>query len=372
MKKYSLVRKYLTFGVIFFFIGTGVVPSIQSEFPQEKNIITVDDEPGDADFTSIKEAVNSSSPGDTIEVYSGIYPEDGIRIGKDNITLRGISHELGEGDDSGKPFIKGDGTALVIHVEASHIIVSNFIIENPWAHNVTSYGCISVGNRTVAFYEVIERNNITISDCWIRNTPLEGISIGDVGKNIRIINNEISNCTYGIVTVTETHKFMTVSNITGNVIRDCFTVGIRFDDNRQNISGNKIRGCGTGIDLYPPGKNNIVYGNDLENCPVGVISKTGKNTITKNNFKNYSLIGCWFKRTFYVYFPGFGLIDYLSQKDKWFGNYWDTWTGIGSKKILGTFDIWRSILGYAFHIKIPWVDHDRNPAKEPYAILKGS
>jgi hypothetical protein len=38
----------------------------------------VDDEPGDADFISIKEAVNSSNPGDTIEVYSGIYYEEGI------------------------------------------------------------------------------------------------------------------------------------------------------------------------------------------------------------------------------------------------------------------------------------------------------
>lgn len=355
-------------GIILLFVGTCTIPSITSEQTIGKNIITVDDEPGDADFTSIKEAMNSSSPGDTIEVYSGTYPEQEIRIVKDNITLLGISHELGEGDDNGKPVIKGDGTALVIHVEASHVIVSNLLIENPWAPNVTSHGCIWVGNRTVAFYEVFERNNVTISDCWIRNTPLEGISIGDVGKNIRIINNEISNCTYGIVTVTETHKFMTVSNITGNVIRDCFIVGIRFDDNRQNISGNKIRGCGTGIDLYPPGKNNIVYGNDLENCPVGVISRTGKNTITKNNFKNYSLIGCWFKRTFYVYFPGLGLIDYITQKDKWFDNYWDTWPGIGSKKILGTFEIWRHFLGYAFPIKIPWVESDRHPAKEPYDI----
>jgi parallel beta-helix repeat protein len=361
-------RKCLAVGIILLFVGTCTIPSVTSEQTYDKNIITVDDEPGDADFTSIKEAVNSSSPGDTIEVYSGTYPEDGIRIVKDNITLLGISHELGEGDDSGKPFIKGDGTALVIHVEASHVIVSNLLIENPWAGNLTSYACISVGNKTVAFYEVIERNNITISDCIIRNTPVEGISVGDVGKNIRIINNVILNCTYGISTVRVTHKFWMTITITGNVITDCFIVGIIFDRNQQNISGNKIRRCGTGIDLYPPGSNNIVYGNDIENCPVGVISRTGRNTITKNNFKNYSWIGCWFKRTFYIYFPGLGLIDYLYQKDKWLSNYWDTWTGIGSKKILGTFDIWRIIFGYAFHIKIPWVDRDWNPAKEPYDI----
>ncbi len=369
MKKYSLIRKCFTLGVIFFFIGTSIVPSIRSEFPSEKTIITVDDEPGDADYTSIKEAVNASNPGDTIEVYSGMYPEEGIRILKNNSTLLGISHELGEGDDTGKPLIKGDGTALVIHIEASHVLVSNFLVENPGSYHKTLYGCISVGNRTVAFYEEIERNNVTISDCWIRNTPLEGIIIGDVGKNIRIVNNEISNCTYGIVTVTVTHKFMTFSNITGNVIRDCSRIGIRFDDTRQNISGNKLRGCGTGIDLYNPGINNMIYGNDFENCPVGVMSGTGKNTITKNNFKNYSVIGIWFKRTFYAYFPGFVLIQYLTQKDTWVDNYWDTWSGFGSKKILGTFEIWRHIFGYYFPTNILWVETDRHPAKEPYDIL---
>ena len=96
----------------------------------DNKIITVDDEPRDADFTSIKEALNYLSPGDTIEVYSGFYPEQGIHILNDNITLLGISHELGEGDDVGKPFIKGNGSESVIYVEASLVIVSNLIIEN--------------------------------------------------------------------------------------------------------------------------------------------------------------------------------------------------------------------------------------------------
>jgi len=102
MKKYSLIRKYLAIGVILFFIGTSIVPSIQSEFPSGQNIITVDDEPGDADFTAIPEAVNSSNPGDTIEVYSGTYLEQGIHIVTDNITVLVIFHEIGVCDDRGK------------------------------------------------------------------------------------------------------------------------------------------------------------------------------------------------------------------------------------------------------------------------------
>ena len=88
-------RKCLFVGIVLLFIGTCIIPSATSRFTisrltNDNNIITVDDEPGDADFTSIKEAVNYSSPGDTIEVYSGVYLEDGIRIVKDNITLLGL------------------------------------------------------------------------------------------------------------------------------------------------------------------------------------------------------------------------------------------------------------------------------------------
>ena len=248
MKKYILTFKCVTIGMVLFFIGTSIIPSATLGLTNYKNIITVDDEPGDADFTSIKEAVNYSSPGDTIQVYSATYHEQGIHIVNGNTTLLAIAHELGEADDTGKSFIKGAGTALVIHIEANHSIVSNFTIENPYAGNGTSYYCIMIGLSTVPFNEVIERNNITISDCNICNTP-KGIKVGDVGKNIRIIKNEISNCTYGISTVSITHRFWTTLNITGNVITDCHTVGIRFDDTRQNISGNEIRRCRTGLDL---------------------------------------------------------------------------------------------------------------------------
>ncbi|MCK4416200.1 MAG: hypothetical protein KAU84_03520, partial [Thermoplasmatales archaeon] len=60
-----MIQKGLAVAVILLFIGTCIIPSATSELTNSKNIITVDDEPGDADFTSIKEAVDYSSPGDT-------------------------------------------------------------------------------------------------------------------------------------------------------------------------------------------------------------------------------------------------------------------------------------------------------------------
>ena len=283
-------RKYLAVGIILLFIGTSIIPSATSELTNGKRltnsatIITVDDEPGDADFTSIREAVNYSSPGDTIEAYSGIYREDGIQLTKENVNLLGIDHELGEGNDSGKPFIKPDGNATVIVVEANHVMVSNFRIEL-----LSSSYCIRLG----AVDPDLHQNNITISDCIIRNSKIErnnGINVVDVGNNVRIINNEISNCSSGIYAGAQHPGSLT---ITGNVITDCMKYGVVLSSNQQNVSGNRIRQCENGIIIY--GTNNIIYGNDFDDCRIGVYSPVFDfdedergNTIIKNNFKNYS------------------------------------------------------------------------------------
>jgi len=351
-------RKCLAVGIILLFVGTCTIPSITSEQTYDKNIITVDDEPGDADFTSIKEAVNSSSPGDTIEVYSGTYLEYKIQITKENITLQGISHELGEGNDSGKPFIKGNGTGEVIRVEASHVIVSNFRIENSGPFNSH---CIMVHGQ----------NNITLTDCIIRSSKTStntGISVADCNST-RIMNNEISNCSCGILASSQRPGSLT---ITGNIITDCMPYcGIYLNSNQQNISGNRIRRCGeNGIKIC--GTNNIIYGNDIDSCPIGVCSPVFDftenergNTITKNNFKNYSR-EAWWNRCIFLYFIGL----YKSKKDTWISNYWDTWIGVGPQRIRGWLGvgIYIAIGEIGYGVFIPWFEYDRHPAKEPYDI----
>ncbi len=347
-----MIRKGLAVAVILLFIGTCIIPSATSQFITSKltngnNIITVDDEPGDADFTSIKEAVNYSSPGDSIEVYSGTYPEQEIRIVNDNITLLGIAHELGEGNDSGKPFINGNGTESVIQVEACHVIVSNFKIENPWSKRKFACGIYI----KIDYYPFTPRN-VTISDCNISNSPHTGIYCWEAySENITIINNHISHCNNNGI---EIHSQSCI--ITGNIVTDCGEIGILFWSNLRNVSGNRIRRCGIGIQFG--GENNIVYGNDIESCGVGIQGGGWGSIITKNNFKNYSRLGFWFVRYFGdQIFLGF-------EKSRWIGNYWDTWSGIGPKILSGMKVLWLRRLFFL----IPLVDFDWYPAQEPYDI----
>jgi parallel beta-helix repeat protein len=349
MRKHSLIRKYFTIGVIFFFIGTNIVPSIQSEVPSKKTIITVDDEPGDADFTSIKEAVNASSPGDTIEVYSGTYPEDGILVKEDNVSLLGVPYELGEGNDSGQPFIKGNGIATVIKIDASQVVVSNFTIEHPETEDMYTAGIFVNHNPSY------EQNNVTISNCVITNSSSTGIYVTYTRDNIRIIGNHVSHCFLSGINIM---AYNPVSGfiIAGNVITDCRNCGITFDGHdHQNVSFNRISNCKWGIEFAA--SNTSVYGNDIENCSLGIRCGGIGNVFTKNNFKNYSKIGFWFQRNLL-----------RPWKNKWIGNYWDTWKGSGPKTILGfvSLDLYGEYFRFIF--LFPWVEFDWHPAQEPYDI----
>ena len=326
------IRKGLVVAVIVLFIGMSI-PSTSSKPQSLGNVITVDDEPGDADFSSIKEALNYSNPGDTIEVYSGIYREEGIRITKENVSLIGISHELGAGNDSEKPFIKPDGTAKVIIVEASHVIVSNFRIEK-----LSSSTCITLGGDEPSR----NQSDNTISDCFILNPYGSGISFNGIGKDIQIINNTITGCSSNGISANSLDF-----KIQGNVIIDIVYDGIDIQYSREkNISYNTIKSCGTGIHIYQ-GSNNIIYNNDIRSCHTGILNYLGTNNIisgnniedcligflnkggggnriTKNNFQECWNILPWFQVRFF---------DFLTNKDRWIGNYWEIWRGISPEVI---------------------------------------
>jgi parallel beta-helix repeat protein len=369
------MKKWLAIGIILLCIGTAIVPSIQSEFIYEKNIITVDDEPGDADFTSIKEAVNHSSPGDTIEVYSGTYTEQEIHLENEKLKLLGIAHELGAGNDTGKPFIKGKGVyhGSIIRILVNDVTISNFTVEN--TASVTNYSyCIHVGSD---IWKIL--NNITIRDCNICNSSDSiGILVYHYGAiwNLKIINNYLSH-SKGISCTENPSNIENNSIITGNIITDsycgifdsgfngtisgneitnCSGKGIYLHGSENKISGNRISNCSIGIQFG--GSGNMVNENDIDYCPVSVQYAGHQNNITKNNFKNYSRIGIWFERWFGEQFK-------VLLKSRWVGNYWDAWSGVGPKIILGLQVI---PFGLEGHLEIPGFEFDRQPAREPYDI----
>jgi len=298
---------------------------------KEGRVISVDDE-GDGDYTSIQEAIDNANPSDTIEVYSGHYYEHNITITKQEIALQGISSELGTGNDSGKPWIHGQGLWDVVVVRADNVTISGFAIEN----SGTSYA-LDVIN-------VLLCDNCVITDNDISNYTMEGINCG-FSNNNQIRGNNITRSAWrhGVLLFESSDN-----TVADNVITDMQDEGISIWASHHNtITGNKISGCKRfGIDT-PGGCYNVIMQNTFEGNYIGVHISGEHNIIKQNNFVD-NTENAFFTMVDPRNFP-FG--------NRWMMNYWDDWIGIGPKIIKG------NILYF-----IPWYNFDWRPAREPYDI----
>jgi len=260
-----------------------------------KHVITVDDEPGDADYTSIKEAVNHSTPGDTIEVYSGTYEEYNITITEDGISLIGMPYELGNGSDTGKPFINGKGVDHVLRIGACNVIVSGFHIEN---FRVYSDCDIIVINR--------DADNCTISDNILRKSSNSNI----------LCNSNFSKITNNIITDAGFRYGIILGNghttVSGNIIDNCPTGICFWGGSNTTILRNRISNCSEfGIDIGGGGINTFQY-NTIENNTYGLhIYGSVRNKIQYNNFLHNT------------HDAGFYLGLSIMAGNRFFHNYWD-------------------------------------------------
>jgi parallel beta-helix repeat protein len=327
------MKKFSTLWILILIIIPSFSPPVTGFFLREKptaskTIITVDDEPGDADYTSITEALNHANPGDTIEVYSGTYYEHNISITKERISLIGLPYELGNGSDTGKPFINGQGLDVVISIKARDVKIRYFRMENGGGE--IACGIIGIWKGA---------DNCIISDNDLSHSVMG--CVGLVSNYNRIVNNTIShsNIRQGIV-LGGGHN-----TISGNVISDV-SVGIDLWNayfttvNWNRIS--KTREYGTYI---AGGWSNTLSYNIIEQNPIGLaLELSARNIIEKNNFINNSKNALFLQGNLVL-----GL-------NKWTHNYWDR------PRIL-PYPIHGSYL-YIFK----WVNFDWHPAIKAYEI----
>lgn len=289
-----------------------------------KHVITVDDEPGDADYTSIKEALNHSSPSDTIEVFSGTYNEHGFSITNQGISLIGMPYELGNGSDTGKPFINGQGCGGdIISIDALNVTVSGFRMQNRDGESL--------------LYVTPKANRCVISNNYFHYASNYAISLG--GNNCTVTNNTIRDTgRYGI-------GFWNYYNIiSDNIIENCER-GISSGWGGavlNTIIRNRISNCSQfGIDVG--GTGNLFQFNTIENNNYGVhIYAAGFNRIKQNNFINN------------VRQAGFDQNLGFTAGNHWAQNYWNR------PRILPF-----PIVGTVFVI-MSWVQFDWHPAMKPY------
>lgn len=196
--------------------------------------------------TSVKQAVQKASAGDTVLVNGGIYKESKIEI-KKPLTLIGQN----------SPVIDGNFTGQLITVLADHVTIQGFTLQNV----ATSY------TRDDAAIRVMGRNNIRI----------RGNTILKTYYGIYMQNSEKVEIKDNVVIGENADK--TESSL-GNAIHLYYT-------DEVNITGNKVQGHRDGIYLEVV-KNSQVHRNTSQrNMRYGLhFMFSDGNTYTYNTFRN--------------------------------------------------------------------------------------
>jgi len=157
---------------------------------------TVDDD-GPADFSTIQEAINAASWGDTIHIKNGIYYER-VTISK-SISLFG--------ENNGLTIIDGNGTGTIVYVKADHVTVDGFTMQNSGYSEDTLYNP-ACGVRLGGRFNNSINGNIMLNNQF-------GIRIV-AGEEYNIRDNRIANNTCGIYMVYSKNFVLKGNNIYNN------------------------------------------------------------------------------------------------------------------------------------------------------------
>ena len=167
--------------VIFMLLLTGL-PFGTVGLEQSNKTIYVDDD-GTADYTTIKEAVENASEGDTIFVYSGNYDENVIKINK-SISLIG--------EDKHSTIVQNFNRSLIFSIRNCNVTIKGFTFmhkdKNPY-DDFLYHGLFECHS-----------SNVIITDNIFLNTS-RGIVINTYSKHDYFIvqNNTFLNNFYGIL-----------------------------------------------------------------------------------------------------------------------------------------------------------------------------
>jgi parallel beta-helix repeat protein len=355
-KRPVVFNKTLVIGIIILFFGLCFNSSIGSIVEKEPtnpikngNTLYVGGS-GPGNYSTIQEAIDAASDGDTIFIYSGTYdPSSNIHIYKELCII---------GENKETVIFERRYGSYSLSIRAKNVEIRSITFKNFEVTNQVQYDNIIISNNIF-----IINNNAGHWNPWIMLIAGE--------------NNEISNNIFN-------------SSNPGN-IRGLFTV-IFFQCYNSKLINNIIDGFKSGIsaldildysyyvDDHPRG-NNTIEGNTFSNNSCGICLSPSLYPKFRSKIINNNFIDNEKNAIFYARIPS--IMDFIKNFIKklkspeenyilfdvgnkyWDGNYWDDYEGDGPKKISGriqTEGLFNQFLLYDF----PWANFDFHPAKEQY------
>jgi nitrous oxidase accessory protein len=347
--KNKLYARSMVFGIILLFIGASAVSAFSTE-PFNLQPMTRGDTlyvggSGPGNYTTIQEAIDNSTNGDTVFVYNGTYNEN-IDTKIKKITLLG--------EDRIITIITGSATNPVVKIGTSDTTISGFtLIGTPTG---TILQVVSLGENVLITNNIIKdgangiilamtTSQVTITDNIIIDNAFIGIQIQTSTYNVISDNRIENNGAQGIeLSLGSSHNSITANVLIDNAEEAVLINGLTSTEN--TISGNNITNNKIGVRFSSAGSNKIEGNNIQGNTMEGVLLQTSsENTIEQNNFIDNKR-----QATFK-----------LSSRNTWDANYWNNW--IGFKLSAPIFQNFPKFIAGGIRINL-----DRNPAKVPYNI----
>ena len=253
--------------------------------------------PSGCNYSGVQDAVNAASPGDTIEVQSGVYHE-ALVVNK-SLTLTGA--DTGQG----YPVIDAGRREVGISIEAAGCNLAKLEIRNASHSAIIVNADNSNLDNLIINHKgtdpAISGDQITGFVCSDSRFNTEGDTIVlQDSHDFSITNNTFSNPTGNSVAIVSSNRKKPVTNgsISDNFITQEFGSGIGIVAKRSSdsfienlvIQNNTIRGAGGSIGLFIPSRNVTIQGNTITNNPkisgegiYGIMTYGTSGVIVRNN-----------------------------------------------------------------------------------------
>ncbi len=303
----------------------------------------VDDDDGGKDFTKIQDAIDNTSNGDTIYVYSGIYHEEIDILISCNIKL------IGEEKNTTIIDVGKDDNVIAIHHNSDGCTITGFTIINSRescsgieinSNSNYIYDNIFINNRNGIY--LFDGENNLVTDNIIINSSNFAIAISS-DYNIVHNNTIINNLGYGISLFFAYHNMINHNYIADN--KGGFTlhgsekntiienyISNNTIDSENFYVNNTYSGYNYGFEIWADSNNNTIYHNDVINNTENLYIYEGFNNIWDNNYPsggNYwsdfdePSEGAWDNDTdgiidtSYIYFKNFGIKKNIYEIDRY-------------------------------------------------------
>ena len=232
------------------------------------------------DFPNIQSAVDAASPGDTILIQEGIYPNSVI-VNKNNITIKAMDNELvelnGVTDEGIGIDISGAEKVLLQDLRISNFSIGIFLRGDN--NSIVNVRCVSNGR-----YGILLRGNANkIEECVLAANNLSGINM--FGSDNAIKNNIINlNTIGGIINVGGKACENLIEN---NSIRfSRVAIGWYSSDSSGNIFKENLFNDNENAFIMYGKCNNIQQNILIGTSKAGIIINNSYNKVINNNISS--------------------------------------------------------------------------------------